>query len=61
MDKKVFVRKVVSRLKRRYKKEMRTALHHSNGWELLVATMLSAQTQDKQVNKITGPDRKSVV
>ncbi len=55
MDKKVFVRKVVSRLKRRYKKEMRTALHHSNGWELLVATMLSAQTQDKQVNKITGP------
>ncbi len=53
-DKK-YVKEVMTRLKRRYKSEMRTALHHSNEWELLVATMMSAQSQDKQVNKITGP------
>lgn len=50
-----YLKEVISRLKRRYKHEMHTALRHSNEWELLVATMLSAQSQDKQVNKITGP------
>lgn len=29
------------------------ALHHSNGWELLVATILSAQCTDKRVNEVT--------
>jgi len=31
------------------------ALHHSNAWELLVATILSAQCTDKRVNLVT-PD-----
>ncbi|HEY3742830.1 MAG TPA: endonuclease III [Bryobacteraceae bacterium] len=31
------------------------ALHHSNAWELLVATILSAQCTDERVNKVT-PD-----
>lgn len=31
------------------------ALHHSNAWELLVATILSAQCTDKRVNMVT-PD-----
>jgi endonuclease III len=31
------------------------ALHHSNAWELLVATILSAQCTDKRVNALT-PD-----
>jgi endonuclease III len=31
------------------------ALHHSNAWELLVATILSAQCTDKRVNAVT-PD-----
>jgi len=31
------------------------ALHHSNPWELLVATILSAQCTDERVNKVT-PD-----
>lgn len=52
MDKK-YTSRIVSRLKRKYGDEMETALHHSNGWELLVATILSAQAQDRQVNKIT--------
>src|SRR5450631_1685708 len=29
------------------------ALHHSNAWELLVATILSAQCTDKRVNLVT--------
>src|ERR1700734_3118448 len=29
------------------------ALHHSNGWELLVATILSAQCTDARVNMVT--------
>lgn len=29
------------------------ALHHSNPWELLVATILSAQCTDKRVNQVT--------
>jgi endonuclease III len=54
-SKKNYTNEILNRLKKKYKKEMRTALGHSNEWELLVATILSAQAQDKQVNKITGP------
>ena len=44
---------VLRRLKKRYPEEMRTSLSHSNPWELLVATILSAQTTDAQVDKVT--------
>ena len=33
--------------------EARCALNHRNPWELLVATILSAQCTDKRVNKVT--------
>jgi endonuclease-3 len=52
---KAYMNTVISRLKKKYKKEMKTTLEHSSKWELLVATMLSAQAQDSQVNKISGP------
>jgi len=55
MDKRKLMGIVVKRLKRRYEKEMKTSLDHRNPWELLVATMLSAQAQDRQVNRVTGP------
>jgi endonuclease-3 len=32
---------------------VKCALHHSNAWELLVATILSAQCTDKRVNEVT--------
>lgn len=50
---KAYMTEILRRLKKRYKSEMQTALQHANEWELLVATMLSAQAQDRQVNKIT--------
>ena len=33
--------------------EVTCALHHRNAWELLVATILSAQCTDERVNKVT--------
>ena len=44
---------VLKRLEVRYRKYMRTELEHSNPGQLLVATLLSAQAQDRQVNKVT--------
>ncbi len=43
---------IVRRLGKTYP-DIRCALHFSNPWELLVATILSAQCTDKQVNKVT--------
>jgi endonuclease-3 len=43
----------VVRLLRETYPEARTALHHSNAYELLVATILSAQTTDERVNMVT--------
>lgn len=56
MDKKNekrYLSNVMRLLKKRYRKEMRTSLDSSTPWELLVATMLSAQAPDVQVNKVT--------
>ncbi|MDH5634700.1 MAG: endonuclease III, partial [Candidatus Bathyarchaeota archaeon] len=33
--------------------DAKIALHHSNPLELLVATVLSAQSTDKQINEVT--------
>ncbi|HEX9853879.1 MAG TPA: endonuclease III [Acidimicrobiia bacterium] len=44
-------RLVLSRLRRRYP-EMRTALDYRDAWQLLVVTVLSAQTTDENVNRV---------
>ncbi len=44
---------ILKRLKKEYSGQPRTALAFSTPFELLVATMLSAQTTDVQVNKVT--------
>lgn len=45
-------KKIVALLKKEYP-EARTALHHENPLQLLVATILSAQCTDERVNKVT--------
>ncbi len=45
-------RTVLGRLKRRYP-TIHTALHHRDPWQLLVATVISAQTTDENVNAVT--------
>jgi len=45
-------RLVLRRLKRRYP-EMGTALDYRSAWELLVSTIISAQTTDENVNAVT--------
>jgi endonuclease III len=46
------VKKILAALDRMYPNAS-CALHHSNAWELLVATILSAQCTDKRVNEVT--------
>lgn len=46
------VREIIRILKKEYP-ELRTALNFSNPFELLVSTILSAQTTDAHVNKVT--------
>src|SRR5881394_916128 len=46
------VREILQRLAEMYP-TAKCALHHSNAWELLVATILSAQCTDVRVNMVT--------
>jgi len=46
------VREILKRLDERYPKAT-CALHHKSAWELLVATILSAQCTDVRVNMVT--------
>jgi endonuclease III len=46
------VKKILATLDKMYP-DVTCALHHSNAWELLVATILSAQCTDKRVNMVT--------
>jgi endonuclease-3 len=48
----VRVKKILAGLDEMYPEAV-CALHHSNAWELLVATILSAQCTDKRVNEVT--------
>ncbi len=53
MDKKGLVKEIIRRLKREYPNP-RVALNFGNPFELLVATILSAQTTDAHVNRVTN-------
>ena len=51
-ERKARVAKILKALDAMYP-EATCALHHHNAWELLVATILSAQCTDKRVNEVT--------
>jgi endonuclease-3 len=53
MNRKEQMSEILKRLKKEYP-EPHTALLHENPFELLVATILSAQTTDAHVNKVTA-------
>ncbi len=53
MDRKKQVAQILKRLKKAYTGTPQTALHFSTPVELLIATILSAQTTDALVNKVT--------
>src|SRR5207237_5973878 len=44
----------IIRLLKRAHPDAKCALHHSNAFELLIATILSAQCPDERVNKVTA-------
>ncbi len=52
LDPKARVAKIIELLEKQFP-DAKTALNYSNPLEMLVATMLSAQTTDAQVNKVT--------
>lgn len=52
MTKEQKVKKIIKRLSKIYP-HPRTALHYSNPLQLLIATILSAQANDKTVNQVT--------
>jgi endonuclease-3 len=51
-ERKERIAEILRRLDRMYP-QATCALHHRNPWELLVATILSAQCTDKRVNEVT--------
>jgi endonuclease-3 len=51
-EKQARVKKILIGLDKAYP-NVTCALHHCNAWELLVATILSAQCTDKRVNEVT--------
>ena len=51
-DKKIRAKKIVSLLSKKYP-DAHCALDHENAFQLLVATILSAQCTDERVNKVT--------
>jgi endonuclease III len=53
-DRKARLRKILTELDNLFPRAT-CALHHGNAWQLLVATILSAQCTDERVNKVT-PD-----
>jgi endonuclease-3 len=52
-DKKQQTAEIIKRLKKMYP-DAHCALNHSNAFELLIATILSAQCTDERVNIVTG-------
>jgi endonuclease III len=52
-DKKALMAEIIKRLKKEFP-VLKSALDFSNPFQLLVATILSAQTTDNHVNKVTG-------
>ncbi len=53
ITKKERIAKTLKRLDERYGKEIRVYLEHDNPWQLLIATILSAQCTDARVNMVT--------
>lgn len=53
MDEKSRVREILACLDEYYGSDTRVSLDHRNAWELLVATILSAQCTDARVNMVT--------
>ena len=47
-------RAILDALDERYGRDFKCYLNHDNAWQLLIATMLSAQCTDARVNIVTA-------
>lgn len=53
MRKPKYVKEILALLDEHYTTEYKCYLNHDNAWQLLIATILSAQCTDERVNKVT--------
>ena len=44
---------ILNRMENEYGRDLTCYLNHDDGWQLLIATILSAQCTDKRVNEVT--------
>ena len=51
MDKRI--QEIFNSLEKEYGRDLTCYLNHDDGWQLLIATILSAQCTDKRVNEVT--------
>lgn len=51
MDK--YTTEIFNRMEKQYTRDLTCYLDHDAGWQLLIATMMSAQCTDKRVNEVT--------
>ena len=49
------IAEVLKRLDLYYTTELKCYLNHENPWQLLIASILSAQCTDERVNQVTAP------
>lgn len=52
-EKRVYIDRIISLLEKKYMDKIHTSLDFCNPWELLVSTILSAQSTDASVNRAT--------
>ena len=51
MDKRI--QEILNRMEKEYGRDLTCYLNHDDGWQLLIATIMSAQCTDKRVNEVT--------
>lgn len=50
---KKYLTEIFNRMEKEYGRDLACYLNHDDGWQLLIATIMSAQCTDKRVNEVT--------
>lgn len=50
---KKYLTEIFNRMEKEYGRDLTCYLNHDDGWQLLIATIMSAQCTDKRVNEVT--------
>ena len=50
---KKYIQEIFDRMEKEYGRDLTCYLNHDDGWQLLIATIMSAQCTDARVNEVT--------